>query len=91
MARKISISVRKKYSIKVSENTVIRRLRANGFVYQKLYKVQELTHSQIYLRFNFSQLLLNFHHNVLSETEFPMNQGLLSNLIIKKDGSKMVI
>lgn len=57
LALAISIEVQKRFGIEISRQTVIRRLIENHFKYRKLFKVPELTDSQILLRYNFAFLL----------------------------------
>ena len=52
----ISIEVEKKFHTYVSRQTVIRRLKENHFKYRRLFKVPELSESQILLGYNFASL-----------------------------------
>ena len=69
-AFRISIAVKKKFNVKISRDTVIRRLKENNFKYRKKFKVPELNASQIFLRYNFSNTVINTSVQATEDTVF---------------------
>lgn len=66
LALAISVEVQKKFQKYVSRQTVIKRLVENHFKYRKLFKVPELSDSQIILRYKCSILLLKNFFNIIN-------------------------